>query len=83
MTHGSDPGLMKAWTTGLLCRVVRDVSQHLQMRQFEIHSYDGRLTKIRFVRNTYRIISGTSPNNLFAASLLYGMAGMGFGRIAL
>lgn len=43
----------------------------------------GLLTKIRFVRITYPIISGISPNNLFAASLLYGIPGIGLGRILL
>jgi hypothetical protein len=41
------------------------------------------LTKMRFVRSTYVIISGTSPNTFLAALWLYGIPENGLGRMAL
>lgn len=42
-----------------------------------------KLTKMRFVRSTYVIISGTSPNTFLAALWLYGIPESGLGRMAL
>lgn len=87
ITHGCENGLMKTCTIGLWCRVACEVSQHcllpVQVSAFtSLNHIALRHTNMRFVRLTCPIISGISPSIFAAASLLYGMPGIGRGRAA-